>query len=56
MSRRWPTGRTHEEDLPASAAITRLFVLAFLIAGGIGLVAGVCWLVYLWVSRALAGQ
>ncbi len=56
MSRRWPTGRTHEEDPPASAAFTRLFVIAFLIAGAIGLLAGVGWLGYLWVSRALGGQ
>jgi hypothetical protein len=56
MSRRWPTGRSHEEDPPASPEFSRLLVLAFLIAGALGLLSGVAWLVYLWVTRVLGGQ
>jgi len=44
MSKRWPTGRSHEEEQPASEAFSRLFVLAFVVAGGTGFVAGVIWL------------
>lgn len=43
MSRRWPAGRTHEEEQPASTDVSRLFVIGFLIAALLGLLTGVVW-------------
>ena len=37
MSRRWPSGRTHEEEQPASTELSRLLVMGFLIAALLGL-------------------
>jgi hypothetical protein len=44
MSRRWPTGRTHEEEPPASRDVSRLLVLGFLIAAILGLATGIGWM------------
>ena len=43
MSRRWPAGRTHEEEQPASTEVSRLLVIGFLIAALLGLLTGVVW-------------
>ena len=43
MSKRWPTGRSHDE-LPASGAVSRALVLGFIVAGAMGLAAGVIWI------------
>ena len=40
MSRRWPSGRTHDEEQPASAEVSRLLVMGFLIAALLGLLDG----------------
>ena len=42
MSRRWPSGRTHEEEQPASTELSRLLVMGFLIAALLGLLTGDC--------------
>lgn len=44
MSKRWPTGRSHDEDLPASGAVSRALVLGFIVAGAMGVVAGAIWM------------
>jgi hypothetical protein len=44
MSKRWPTGRSHDEELPASGAVSRALVLGFIVAGAMGLAAGVIWI------------
>jgi hypothetical protein len=46
MSRRLPSGRYREEEPPASAPMSRLLVMGFLAAAGLGLAAGVLWLLW----------
>jgi hypothetical protein len=46
MSRRWPTGRSQEEEQPASADVSRLLVLGFLVAALLGLATGIGWVSY----------
>lgn len=55
MSRRWPTGRTHEEEEPASAAFSRLFVMGFLIAALLGLLTGIGWMGCQLVGQRFGG-
>ena len=55
MSRRWPASRTHEEDPPASAEFTRLFVMGVLIAVLLGVFSGLGWMAYLYLSRQFGG-
>ena len=55
MSRRWPTGRTHEEDEPASAVVSRLLVLGFLIAGALGFLTGIGWMGYQFFRAQFGG-
>jgi|JI10StandDraft_1071094.scaffolds.fasta_scaffold285540_3 hypothetical protein len=55
MSRRWPTGRTHEEDEPASAGVSRLLVLGFLIAAALGLLTGIGWMGYQFFRAQFGG-
>ena len=50
MSRRWPTGKSHEEEQPASGAVSRLLVVGFLAAAGLGFVAGLGWLLWNFVQ------
>jgi hypothetical protein len=51
MSRRWPTGRTHEEDEPGSAAFSRVLVAGFLIAALLGLLSGLGWMAWRLVTE-----
>ena len=44
MSRRLPIERREDADRPASGPVSRVLVLGFLVAGGLGLVAGVIWI------------
>ena len=46
MSRRLPTGRYREEEPPASGPLSRLIVIGFLAAAGLGLIAGLIWLLW----------
>ena len=55
MSRRWPTGRSHEDDEPASAAFSRLFVIAALIAALLGLLTGLGWMAYQFIRQQVGG-
>jgi len=55
MSRRWPTGRSHEMDEPASAGLSRLLVLGFLIAAALGLMAGIGWMGYQLLRTQFGG-
>ncbi len=55
MSRRWPTGRTHEEDEAASPEFTRLFILGVLIAIVLGVVTGLGWMGYQLVRQQFGG-
>lgn len=55
MSRRWPAGRTHEEEQPSSPEFTRLFVLGMLIAIVLGVFSGLGWMAYLFLSRQFGG-
>ena len=55
MSKRWPYGRSHEEEQPASAEVSRLLVLGFLIAALLGLLTGVVWVGWNLLSTQLGG-
>ena len=55
MSRRWPTGRTHEEEEPASPELSRLLVMAFLIAAALGLLTGIGWMGYQFFRAQFGG-
>ena len=55
MARRWSHHRSHEEEQPASAEVSRLLVLGFLIAALLGLLAGVGWVVWNLLWNRLAG-
>lgn len=55
MSRRWPYGRTHEEEQPASADVSRLLVMGFLIAALLGLLTGVAWVGWNLIKNQFAG-
>lgn len=55
MSRRWPTGRSHENDEPASAEFSRLFVMGALIAVLLGLLAGLGWMAYQFLRQHVGG-
>ena len=46
MSRRWPAGRSHEEEQPASGTVSRMLVVGFLTAAGLGFMTGVVWLLW----------
>ena len=46
MSRRLPGERNREEEQPASGPVSRLLVMGFLAAAGLGLAAGVLWLLW----------
>jgi hypothetical protein len=39
-----------EQDLPASAITSRALVVGFLVAGMLGLLAGIAWLGWNWIS------
>jgi hypothetical protein len=45
MSRHTPRKREEEEE-PASAEVSRLLVIGFLIAAGLGLLAGLVWIAW----------
>jgi hypothetical protein len=53
---RWSTIRRRDDEPAPGLDLSRAIVVGFLIAAAIGLLAGVSWLGYLWVSRALSGQ
>jgi hypothetical protein len=55
MDTRWPHGRLRDEELSASPAITRVLLLGFLVAGGLGLLTGVVWVGWHLLSAWLAG-
>lgn len=55
MSRRWPTGRTHEIDEPASPQLSRLLVMGFLIAAVLGLLTGIGWMGYQFFRTQFGG-
>lgn len=55
MSRRWPTGRTHEIDEPASPELSRLLVVGFLIAAVLGLLTGIGWMAYQFLLAEIGG-
>jgi hypothetical protein len=55
MSRRWPTGRTHEDDEPASAEFSRLFVMGALIAVVLGLLTGLGWMAFQFLQQQFGG-
>ena len=55
MSRRWPTGRTHEVDEPASPELSRLLIMGFLIAAVIGLLTGIGWIAYQFLRAQIGG-
>jgi hypothetical protein len=44
MSKRWQTERSREEERPASGAVSRALVMGFVVAGAMGLTAGVIWI------------
>jgi hypothetical protein len=56
MSNRWSTVRRHDDEHAPGLDLSRGIVLGFLIAAGLGLLAGAGWLSYLWVSRVFAGH
>ena len=56
MPNRWSTVRRQDEDQAPGLDLSRSVVVGFLIAAAIGLLAGIGWLGYLWVSRILGGQ
>ena len=55
MSRRWPSGRTHEEEQPASTELSRLLVLGFLIAALLGLLTAIVWMGWNLLSNRFGG-
>ena len=55
MSRRWLSGRAHDEEPPASPAVSRLFVMGVLIAALLGLLTGVAWLGWNVVMNQFSG-
>jgi flagellar biogenesis protein FliO len=55
MSRRWPTGRSHEDDEPASAEFSRLFVMGAMIAVLLGLLTGLGWMAYQFLRQQFGG-
>ena len=55
MSRRWPPGRTHDEQQPASAGVSRLLVMGFLIAALLGLLTGLAWVGWNLIKNPFAG-
>ena len=55
MSRRWPTGRTHEVDEPASPELSRLLIMGFLVAAGLGLLTGLVWMGYEFLRAQFGG-
>lgn len=42
--------RKRQQDNPASAAVSRSLVVGFLTAGALGLLAGLAWLAWNWIS------
>jgi ABC-type nitrate/sulfonate/bicarbonate transport system permease component len=55
MAPRWLRHRTHEQELPASAATSRLLALGFLVAALLGLLAGIVWLGWNVARQHLGG-
>ena len=43
--------RREEHDEEASPELSRLIVMGFLIAGALGLISGVIWMLWTWVTR-----
>lgn len=46
MSRRYPPGRRNDDEDVASGDVSRFLVAGFLIAGSLGLVIGIGWVVW----------
>jgi len=44
MSRRWPAVRRQEEEEPGSELTARLLILGYLVAAGVGVLAGLIWI------------
>jgi len=55
MSKRWPSGRAHEEEQPTSPEVSRLLVLGFLIAALLGLLTGAAWVGWNLLKNHFAG-
>ena len=55
MSTRWSTIRNHDNEQPASAEISRLLVMGFLIAAFLGLLTGVMWVGWNLLRSQFAG-
>ena len=55
MSKRWPYGRSHEEEQPASVEVSRLLVMGFLIAAVLGLFTGVIWVGWNLLKNQVGG-
>jgi hypothetical protein len=43
--------RREERDEEASPELSRLIVMGFLIAGALGLLSGVIWMLWTWMAR-----
>lgn len=56
MPHRWFTVRRHDDESTPGLDLSRGIVVGFLIAAALGLLAGLGWLSYLWVSRLFGGQ
>lgn len=41
--------RRRQQDEPASAEVSRFLVIGFLVAGALGLLAGLIWLGWIWI-------
>jgi hypothetical protein len=46
MARRVPPGRVNEDEQVASADVSRLIVLGFVVAGALGFLIGLVWVVW----------
>ena len=55
MANSWTTVRRHDNDRHTSPTVSRLVVLEFLTAFGIGLLSGIGWLVWTLARRVLNG-
>ncbi|MEO7276335.1 MAG: hypothetical protein ABIX28_20280 [Vicinamibacterales bacterium] len=55
MSRRPPPVRSHEEEPPASAGVSRLLVMGFLTAALLGFVLGVLWVGWQLIKHHVGG-
>lgn len=46
MARRLPPGRVNEDEQVASADVSRLLVLGFIVAGALGVLIGLGWVIW----------